>query len=115
MTRVKISLALMFRTLAAVLAVSLTTGTLAGPGHAQGAGSMICGQRAQIVGQLRARFGEQVRSVGLAGQTRIVEVFASTETGSWTITVTSVDGTTCLMASGQHYESVTTPPPGDPM
>lgn len=106
--------ALMFRAMALVV-VAATTIPLARPGHAQGAGSMICGQRAQIVGQLRARFGEQVRAVGLAGPSRIVEVFASSETGSWTITVTSVDGTTCLMASGQHYESVTAPPPGDPM
>jgi hypothetical protein len=95
--------------LAIMLAIS------AGPGLAQGTGSVICGQRDQIIGQLRARFGEEVRATGLAGPTRIVEVFASDTTGSWTITVTSVDGTTCLMASGQHYEAAPPHPPGEPM
>ncbi|PWK59313.1 hypothetical protein [Roseicyclus mahoneyensis] len=106
---------LRFRAMTILLATATTTVPLAGAGYAQGAGSMICGQRAQIVGQLRARFGEQVRAVGLAGQTRIVEVFASSETGSWTITVTSVDGITCLMASGQHYEAIAALPAGEPM
>ena len=95
--------------------VGLLLGGPAGPVQAQGAPALICGQRDQIVGQLRTRFGEEVRATGLAGPTRIVEVFASDATGSWTITVTSVDGTTCLMASGQHYEAAPTRPAGEPM
>jgi hypothetical protein len=34
----------------------------------------------------------------------MVEVFASTTTGSWTITVTNASGLTCLVASGQAFE-----------
>lgn len=101
-------------TLAGGLAALMLVGAAA-PLAAQGAPAMICGQRDHVVAQLRARFGEQVRSVGLAGQTRIVEVFASDETGSWTITVTSVDGTTCLMASGQHFQTVAPAPAGERM
>lgn len=82
---------------------------------AQAMAAPICGQRDQIVGQLRARLGEEVRATGLAGSTRIVELFASERTGSWTITVTSVDGTTCLMASGRHYEPAPPRPTGTPM
>ena len=103
------------KVLSAAACAAAMAGGLATPVNAQGTPSMICGQRAQIVGQLRARFGEEVRAVGLAGQTRIVEVFASAETGSWTITVTSVDGVTCLIASGQHYEAIAALPPGEPM
>lgn len=80
---------------------------------AQQAHTMICGQRDHVVGQLQSRYGEQVRSMGLAPQNRIVEVFVSEETGSWTITVTSADGTTCLMASGQHFESFAAMPAGE--
>lgn len=94
---------------------ALLFAAMVGPSLAQGTPSMICGQRDQVVGQLRARFGEQVRSIGLAGQTRIVEVFASDATGSWTITVTSVDGITCLMASGHHFETMAPTPPGERM
>lgn len=74
--------------------------------------AMICGQRAQVIEQLQTRFGEERRSMGLAGRNRIVELFASDRTGSWTITVTGVDGITCLIASGQHHESF---PPGEPL
>lgn len=102
-----------FQTLGALAALILWVAT--GPTLAQAPRAAICGQRDHVVAQLHTRFGEQVRAVGLAGQTRIVEVFASDETGSWTITVTSVDGVTCLLASGQHYESLPQHPPGDRM
>ena len=34
----------------------------------------------------------------------VVEVFASSDTGTWTITVTNASGVTCLVASGQAFE-----------
>ena len=49
--------------------------------------------------------------IGLGANNQVVEVFASLETGTWTITVTLPDGTTCLVASGQAYESLTDPLP----
>jgi hypothetical protein len=44
-----------------------------------------------------------------------VEVFASAETGTWTITVTNATGTTCLVASGQAFERLaeTLPTPAE--
>ena len=36
----------------------------------------------------------------------MVEVFASEETGSWTILVTMPTGVTCLVASGEAFEEV---------
>ena len=36
----------------------------------------------------------------------VVEVFASDETGTWTITVTTPNGMTCLVASGQSFEAL---------
>jgi hypothetical protein len=82
---------------------------------AQATHSMICGARDQIVAQLGSRYGEQVRSMGLAPRNRIVEIFASDETGSWTITITSADGTTCLMASGDYFEMLPPTPQGAPL
>ncbi|WP_297615388.1 hypothetical protein [uncultured Roseicyclus sp.] len=67
--------------------------------------TMVCGQRAAVIEQLHTRFGEERRAMGLAGHNRIVELFVSDRTGSWTITVTGIDGITCLMASGEHHES----------
>lgn len=74
--------------------------------------AMICGQRAQVIARLHTQFGEERRSMGLAGHNRIVELFVSDRTGSWTITVTGLDGITCLIASGDHHETI---PPGEPL
>ncbi|WP_435259992.1 hypothetical protein ACSBLW_09635 [Thioclava sp. FR2] len=52
----------------------------------------------------------------MAANHGVIEVFASVETGSWTITITMADGMTCLVASGENYEDVTEklPKKGDP-
>ncbi|MEX3016644.1 hypothetical protein [Gymnodinialimonas hymeniacidonis] len=73
------------------------------PAEAQ---NMLCGQREMVVNELTGRYGEEVRGMGLAHQNRIVEVFVSEETGTWTITVTSPNGMTCLMAAGQHFATM---------
>lgn len=84
------------------------------PANAQTQGlSMLCADRNVIVGELTGRYGEQVHGMGLAHQNRIVEVYVSAETGSWTITVTSADGTTCLMAAGQHFAQMMPEVPGE--
>jgi hypothetical protein len=71
--------------------------------------------REAVIDMLGERYGETVRSVGLAGRDRIVEVFASEETGSWTILVTNTAGVACLVASGQHFEQVAAGPEGEPL
>ena len=64
-----------------------------------------CGPRDTVIERLAARFGETRRAIGMAGGGgRVMEVFASEATGSWTITVTLPDGRTCLVASGHHWE-----------
>lgn len=96
-----------------VAAASLAVFSSSVAARAQSAPASICGQRDHIVRHLETRFGESVRSVGLAGPDRVVEVFASDETGSWTITVTSPSGLTCLMAAGRHFEAMAPVSRGD--
>lgn len=66
-----------------------------------------CAPRAQVVAKLAERYGETRQSIGLNGGDTLVEVFASDETGTWTITATTVAGLTCLIASGQAFETLT--------
>lgn len=75
----------------------------------------ICAEREVIVGTLATRYGETAVSIGLGPGNRVIEVFASEETGTWTITVTSVNGTTCLVASGDSYTTVVPTPEGEPL
>ena len=65
-----------------------------------------CGNRELVVERLTTKYGESRQSIGMAPQGRVVEVFASEETGTWTITVTMPSGITCLVASGQNYENL---------
>lgn len=74
---------------------------LALPAQAQG---LTCGPRDTVIERLSTDFGETRRGIGLGPQNRVVEVFASDETGTWTITLSFPDGRTCLMASGHAWE-----------
>lgn len=65
-----------------------------------------CAPRDAVLQRLAERYGESRRSIGLAPQGRVVEVFASGDSGSWTITVTLPNGVTCLVASGQAFEAL---------
>ena len=77
---------------------------LAAPAHAQQTAN--CAPRDVVVDRLASKYGESRQSMGLGANNAVVEVFASSETGTWTITVTSVHGMTCLVASGQAFEEL---------
>ena len=65
-----------------------------------------CAPRATVVEQLSTRYGESRQVVGLNANNTMMELFASVETGSWTITITGPNGTSCIVAAGQSYEAV---------
>ena len=65
-----------------------------------------CGPRDMVLERLASQYGEARRAIGLGANRHMVEVFASEVSGTWTITMTSPAGLTCLVASGQAYESV---------
>lgn len=73
-------------------------------GHAQSFAS--CGDRTAVVERLANTYGETRQSIGLAANNTVLEVFASSETGTWTITMTTPGGPTCLVASGHAYEAL---------
>jgi len=71
--------------------------------HAETTG---CAERALVVERLQDRFGESRQSIGLGQNNAVVEVFASAQTGTWTIIVTLPSGLSCLVASGESYEQM---------
>jgi hypothetical protein len=87
---------------AGLIALTAATLLIALPGHAQGAD---CGPRNLVIERLASKFGETRRGIGMGMRGgRVVEVFASEASGTWTITVTLPDGRTCLIASGRDWE-----------
>ncbi|WP_170369775.1 hypothetical protein [Ruegeria arenilitoris] len=63
-----------------------------------------CAPRPDVLQRLAETYGETRRGIGMARQGAVMEIFASDETGTWTITVTLLDGMTCLIAAGEAYE-----------
>jgi hypothetical protein len=75
-----------------------------------------CAPRAVVLAKLAEAYGETRQAVGLAANGTVLEVFANAGEGSWTITVTTPQGQTCLVATGQGYEAIAEalPPQGQP-
>lgn len=76
-----------------------------------------CAPHAAVVERLATGYGEYRQSIGLATDDTVVEMYASLETGTWSIVVTRHDGIACLVASGRGYEPTNelAPPPGEPL
>ena len=99
--------------IAATIAATLT---FAAPATAQQVRNN-CAPRDVVVTRLAEKYGESRQSIGLGTNLSVVEVFASVETGTWTITVTTPSGMSCLVASGEAYENLyesLPKPEGDP-
>jgi len=94
--------------LSGLLAAFLATLTAQGATAQQAAN---CGPRDAVVARLAEGYGETRQSIGLGANNALMEVFASAQTGTWTITVTMASGMTCLIAAGQAFEAVVEPLP----
>ncbi len=74
-----------------------------------------CAPRDFVLDRLAERYGETRQSIGLGQQGTVIEVFASDATGTWTIIATMPSGLSCMVASGQSFETVAEvlPPKGN--
>ena len=87
-------------------AIVLVAGALVVPASMASA-QQNCAPRDRVIERLASAYGETRQSIGLAQNNTMVEVFASVDTGTGTITVTNASGLTCLVASGQAFERLT--------
>jgi hypothetical protein len=95
--------------LAAVLLAMMTV-----PAVAQG--ENVCAPREMVVESLKTEYGELVQVRALVHHERaFLELFVNPDTGSWTVTVTGVNGLACLLSSGHEYTNLTLTPRGDPL
>ncbi len=85
------------RTLSAVLlTVAFTV-----PAAAQS--QMACADRAVVTERLTKNYGETFSGGGLRNSESIFEVWASDESGTWTIIMTMPNGQSCVMAAGTDW------------
>lgn len=71
--------------------------------HAQ---TRNCAAHQAVVERLADRYGESRQSIGIGTDNSVIEVFASIDTGTWTITMTRPGGPTCLVAAGQSFQQL---------
>jgi len=65
----------------------------------------MCGKRTEVVQSLSADYKESTTGVGLVNNGMVIEVLTS-KTGSWTILMTRTNGVSCVVATGNSWESV---------
>ncbi len=63
-----------------------------------------CGPRADVLKQLSSTYREAPVAVGIGSNGRLLEVVASVDGATWTVLVTSTDGISCMMMSGETWE-----------
>ena len=62
-----------------------------------------CADRGLITERLKANYGEKFAGGGLRNSESIFEVWMSSETGTWTIIMTTPAGLSCVMAAGTDW------------
>ncbi len=65
----------------------------------------FCGERTAITKSLGMKYHEKLVASGLADAGSMIEIFASKK-GTWTMIVTSPNGRSCYMASGENWEAM---------
>lgn len=63
-----------------------------------------CAPHEVVVERLASGYGESRQVIAMNADSSVLEVFASEESGTWTIAVTRAGGLTCIVAAGQHYQ-----------
>lgn len=67
-------------------------------------GQNLCGARVDIVSKLSSHYKELPAAVGMVDKNAVLEIFVSND-GTWTIIATGTDGNSCVLSSGEGWES----------
>ena len=81
----------------------LVLAMLATPAVAQQQQRSSCGDRSDLLTQLKDKYKETPTGIGMTGQGSVVELMTS-ENGSWTLVISFPNGRSCLMATGEGWE-----------
>ena len=71
-----------------------------------------CGNSEQIHRMLSEQYRESRQVVGVVNEQSVLEVWANTESGTWTILITRTNGMSCLAAYGISYTTAAPVPEG---
>lgn len=64
-----------------------------------------CNQRNEVIGHLAKKYGEVPVAVGVTNKGGLVEVLTTGGGTTWSIIVSTPDGTSCLVAAGEAWRT----------
>ena len=64
-----------------------------------------CGQRDKVVESFAVKYKEAPIAAGVSSNGRLIEVLSAHDGDTWTLIVTSPDGNSCMIASGQGWRA----------
>ncbi|MBB3288580.1 MULTISPECIES: hypothetical protein [Rhizobium] len=88
-----------------LLSMALMSSAILFPGVAGSQAMLVCAQRFDIVAFLGDNLSEKLSAVGKLDPNTIVEIYAA-ESGSWTLLITDASGRSCIILSGDNWESI---------
>ena len=69
------------------------------------AAQAVCGDHTDLLNGLEKSYSERPQAMGLSADGKVIELLVSS-TGSWSILVSYPNRTTCLVATGENWESL---------
>ena len=88
----------------AVLAGVMALGTFLAAGGAHASDERMCAKRDEITALLGDRYDEAPRAMGVSESGDAAFELYLSPTGTWTITMTTSNNLTCVMAAGKHWQ-----------
>ena len=73
---------------------------------------VICDDTARMEKRLIQAHGAQKQGQGLRGPDAVLQVWITQRTGDWALVQSYANGTSCIVAMGEHWETLS--PPADP-
>ncbi len=87
-----------------ILAVAMAILTSIGAAQAS---QHRCIPRAEALGHLAQKYKEAPVAIGVTNSGGIVEVLTTSDGATWTIIISTPDGTSCLVAAGENWRLLT--------
>ena len=86
-------------------AMALVATAILYPDVAASQAMLACAKRVDLVGFLSDHLSEKLSAVGKLNPDTVVEIYAA-ESGNWTLMISDVSGRSCIILTGESWESV---------
>ncbi len=71
----------------------------------EAAAQTACSPRTDVVGRLAKKYGEAPVAMGVTNKGGLVEVLTTGDGNTWTIIVSTPNGTSCMVAAGEGWRT----------